>query len=37
MKKYLYSQPPVQCIIAGPSNVGKSVVLINMFLNVINE
>ena len=35
--KYLYPNHPVRCIITGPSNVGKSVFLTNLILNIINE
>ena len=37
MKKYLYPQHPVRCIITGPSNVGKSVFLTHTILNIFNE
>ena len=37
MEKFLYPTHPVRCIITGPSNVGKSVFLINLILNIINE
>ena len=37
MEKYLYPKHPVRCIITGPSNVGKSVFLTNLILNIINE
>ena len=37
MDKYLYPNHPVRCIITGPSNVGKSVFLKNLVLNIINE
>ena len=37
MEKILYSNHPVRCIITGPSNVGKSVFLTNLILNIINE
>ena len=37
MEKVLYPSHPVRCIITGPSNVGKSVFLINLILNLINE
>ena len=36
MEKNLYPQHPVRCIITGPSNSGKSVLLTNLFLNIIN-
>ena len=36
MEKILYPNHPVRCIITGPSNVGKSVFLTNLILN-INE
>ena len=37
MEKYFYPNHPVRCIITGPSNVGKSVSLTNLVLNIINE
>ena len=37
MDKYLYPNHPVRCILAGPSECGKSVFLTNMILNIINE
>ena len=37
MEKFLYPSHPVRCIITGPSNVGKSFFLTNLFLNIINE
>ena len=37
MDKYLYPNHPVHCIITGPSNVGESVFLTNLILNIINE
>ena len=37
MEKFLYPSHPVRCIITGPSNVGKSVFLTNLILNIINE
>ena len=37
MEKLLYPKHPVRCIITGPSNVGKSVFLTNLMLNIINE
>ena len=37
MEKFLYPTHPFRCIITGPSNVGKSVFLINLILNIINE
>ena len=37
MEKFLYPAHPCRCIITGPSNVGKSVFLINLILNIINE
>ena len=37
MEKFLYPKHPVRCIITGPSNVGKSVFLTNLILNIINE
>ena len=35
--KYLYPNHPVRCIITGRSNVGKSVILTILILNIINE
>ena len=37
MEKFLYPSHPVRCIIAGPSNVGKSYFLTILLLNIINE
>ena len=37
MEKHLYPTHPLRCIICGPSNVGKSVVLTTLILNNINE
>ena len=37
MDKILYPNHPCRCIITGPSNVGKSVFLTNLILNIINE
>ena len=37
MEKFLYQNHPVKCIITGPSNVSKSVFLINSILNIVNE
>ena len=37
MEKYLYPKHPVRCIITGPSECGKSVVLTKSILNIINE
>ena len=37
MEKNLYPNHPVRCIITGPSECGKSVFLINLFLNINNE
>ena len=37
MEKKLYPTHPVRCIITGPSNVGKSVFLTNLILNIFNE
>ena len=37
IEKILYPNHPVRCIITGPSNVGKSVFLKNLSLNIINE
>ena len=37
MEKILYPKHPVRSIICGPSNVGKSVFLTNLILNIINE
>ena len=37
MEKNLCPPHPVRCIITGPSNVGKSRFLTNLFLYIINE
>ena len=37
MEKNLYPKHPVRCIISGPSNVGKSIFLTNLILNIINK
>ena len=37
MDKTLYPTHPVRCIITGPSECGKSVILTNLILNIINE
>ena len=37
MEKFLYLTHPVRCVIPGPSECGKSVLLTNLILNVINE
>ena len=37
MEKSLYPNHPVRCIITGPSECGKSVLLTNLTLNIINE
>ena len=37
IEKFLYPIHTVRCIITGPSNVGKSVFLTNLTLNIINE
>ena len=37
MDKYLYPSHPLRCKICGPSNVGKSVFLTNLILNIINK
>ena len=37
MEKFLYSQHPVRCTITAPSECGKSVILINLFLFIFNE
>ena len=37
MEKFLYPTHPIRCIITGPSNVGKSVFLTNLILNIFNE
>ena len=37
MEKFLYPNHPLRCIIAGPSNVGKTYFLTNIILNIINE
>ena len=37
MDNFLYSNHPVRCIITGLGNSGKSVILTNLVLNIINE
>ena len=37
MEKFLYPNHPVICIITGPSECGKSVLLTNLVLNILNE
>ena len=37
MEKIFYPSHPVRCIICGPSNVGKSVFLTNLILNIFSE
>ena len=37
MEKFLYPSHPFRCIKTGPSNVGKSVFLTNLILNIFNE
>ena len=37
MDKFLYPTHPVRCIITTPSGCGKSKVLTNLILNIINE
>ena len=37
MEKNLYPKHPVRCIRTGPSECGKSVILTNLILNLINE
>ena len=37
MDKNLYPTHPVRCIITGPSECGKSVLLTNLILKIINE
>ena len=37
MEKILYPSHPLRCIITGPSECGKSVILTNLILNIINE
>ena len=37
MEKILYPNHPVRCIITGSSECGKSVILTNLILNIINE
>ena len=37
MEKFLYPKHPVRCIIAEPSERGKSVFLAILILNIINE
>ena len=36
-EKSLYPNHPVQCTITGPSECGKSVLLTNLILKIINE
>ena len=37
IEKLLYPTHPVRCVITGPSECGKSVILTNLILNFINE
>ena len=37
MDKVLYPKHPLPCIITGPSDCGKSVLLTSLILNIINE
>ena len=37
MDKHLYPTHPVRCIITGPSEYGKSFLLTNLILNIIND
>ena len=37
MEKFLYSNPPVRCVITGPSECGKPVFLTNLILKIINQ
>ena len=37
LDKYLYQSHPVRCIIADPSDCGKSVFLTNLILSITNE
>ena len=37
MEKILNPNHPIRCIITGPSNVGESVFLTNLILNIINK
>ena len=37
MAKDLYPNHPVRCILCGPSDVGKNVILTNLIWNIINE
>ena len=37
MEKNLYPSHPLRCIITGRSECGKSVILTNLILNIINE
>ena len=37
MEKFLNPNHPVRCIIAGPSNSGKTILLTNLIINFINE
>ena len=37
MEKFLYPTHRIRCIITGPSECGKSMLLTNLILNIINE
>ena len=37
MEKFLYPSHPLRCIITGPSECGKSVILTKIILKIINE
>ena len=37
MEKFSYPNHPVSCIITGQNNVGRSVFLTNLILNILNE
>ena len=37
MEKFLYPFHPVRCIITGPGECGKSLFLLNLTLNIIND
>ena len=37
MDKVLYQQHPIRCIIAGRSECGKTYLLTNLFLNIVND
>ena len=37
MEEILYPNHPVRCNITGPSDCGKSVIVTNLILNIVNE